>query len=96
MKIKEIIKQFPECFTNCSITGASNIPINLSYIVEQDKLYAGEYPRYYEESESQNKVNQFILFGITDFIDLTEEEELFPYIHFLPIRYRTLSISNCR
>ena len=53
-------------------------PIRNSYMV-MDRVYAGEYPREYDDKKSVDKIKQFERFGITHFIDLTEESELRPY-----------------
>lgn len=44
-----------------------------------NQIYAGEYPRNKDEESSRVKLQQFESFGITHFIDLTEEGELAPY-----------------
>lgn len=49
-----------------------------SYAVN-DWLYAGEYPGDRNEDRAKLKLRQFKRFGITHFIDLTEEGELSPY-----------------
>lgn len=53
-------------------------PIQNSYKV-RDRVYAGEYPREYDDKKSVDKIEQFKRFRITHFIDLTEEGELRPY-----------------
>jgi len=53
-------------------------PIETSYRVT-NQIYAGEYPRNKDEESSRVKLQQFESFGITHFIDLTEEGELAPY-----------------
>lgn len=53
-------------------------PITNSYPVT-NRIYAGEYPRDKEEALSHDKLKLFESFGITHFIDLTEEGELAPY-----------------
>ena len=57
-------------------------PICNSYKV-MEGVYAGEYPREYEDKKSADKIKQFKRFGITHFIDLTEEGELRPYAQML-------------
>ncbi len=49
-----------------------------SYAVT-DWLYAGEYPGDKNKEKARLKLRQFKRFGITHFIDLTEEGELSPY-----------------
>lgn len=49
-----------------------------SYAVKE-WLYAGEYPGDRNEEKAKLKLRQFNRFGITHFIDLTEEGELVPY-----------------
>ncbi|MGI9210966.1 MAG: protein-tyrosine phosphatase family protein [Methylococcaceae bacterium] len=58
-------------------------PIKNSYPVIPGKFFAGEYPRDASDEESLRKINLFLDFGITDFIDLTQEMELKPYQHWL-------------
>ena len=53
-------------------------PIENSYEVTKN-IYAGEYPRNKDDESSIVKIKQFESFGITHFIDLTEEGELQPY-----------------
>lgn len=57
-------------------------PICNSYMV-MDRVYAGEYPRDLDETKSMEKIKQFERFGITHFVDLTEEGELRPYSQIL-------------
>lgn len=56
-------------------------PINNSYCVIIDKVYAGEYAGDLHKPEQ--KVRQLEMFGITHIIDLTEDGELNPYKHLL-------------
>lgn len=58
-------------------------PTYNSYAVN-DWLYAGEYPGDKDVRKAQEKLDEFIAFGITHFIDLTEEGELCPYAQLLP------------
>jgi protein-tyrosine phosphatase len=67
------------------------VPIAHSYEVIADRFYAGEYPRDRSDKTSSAKVQKFLDFGITDFIDLTEEGELKPYTSLLPS-----SVAHCR
>jgi len=60
-------------------------PIRNSYMV-MDRVYAGEYPRDLDETKSMEKMKQFERFGITHFVDLTEEGELRPYSQMLSSR----------
>ena len=53
-------------------------PIENSYEVTKN-IYAGEYPRNKDDDSSYAKMKQFESFGITHFVDLTEEGELQPY-----------------
>lgn len=56
----------------------SDVPIYNSYKVT-DWLYAGEYPGDKGADGAEMKIRQCLDFGITHFIDLTEEGELIPY-----------------
>lgn len=60
-----------------------NKPIINSYCAG-DRLYAGEYPGDKSADKAKEKLAEFCSFGITHFIDLTEEGELEPYAHLLP------------
>ncbi|GHT77790.1 hypothetical protein FACS189464_0100 [Bacteroidia bacterium] len=54
-------------------------------MVEENRLYAGEYPRYIDDAASFGKIQAFTAFGITDFIDLTgKQDRLAPYKQMLP------------
>lgn len=53
-------------------------PISNSYAVNE-WLYAGEYPGAFSKEDAVEKLGLFQSFGITHFIDLTEEGELSPY-----------------
>lgn len=55
-------------------------PIKNSYRVDE-RVYAGEYPG--DLFNPREKVEAFLDFGITHFIDLTEEGELNPYLDYL-------------
>ncbi len=60
-------------------------PINNCYWVIKDNFLAGEYPFDVNETNGRVKINKFLDFGITRFIDLTEETEgLKHYAHLLP------------
>lgn len=61
---------------------ANRTPIKNSYKVT-NQIYAGEYPRDKNESICLAKLHQFENFGITHFVDLTEEGELAPYSNML-------------
>ena len=60
-----------------------NKPIINSYCAAE-RLYAGEYPGDKSADKAKEKLAVFCSFGITHFIDLTEEGELEPYAHLLP------------
>lgn len=57
-------------------------PIRNSYRV-MDRVYVGEYPIEYDDKKSTEKIKQFEKFGITHYIDLTEEGEHLPYANML-------------
>lgn len=60
-------------------------PIKQSYRAAE-RLYAGEYPGDKGQEKAKDKLLAFLAFGITHFVDLTEEGELTPYAHLLPKR----------
>ena len=53
-------------------------PTQFSYQVDSN-VWGGEYPRDIDDNTSLDKLRRFREFGITHFIDLTEEDELKPY-----------------
>ena len=61
-----------------------NKPIENSYYTGVERVYAGEYPTGYDGKTGKLKLLALLDFGITDFIDLTEEGELLPYSQWLP------------
>lgn len=67
--------------TNKRASGGQ-IPIPESYCAAEN-LYAGEYPGSLRENEAKAKIQSFVSFGVTDFIDLTEVDLLIPYAPFL-------------
>lgn len=70
-------------------------PCYYSYAVN-DWLFAGEYPGDKDEAAAQGKLDKFERFGITHFIDLTEDGELRPYAHLLPstVKHRRFPIKD--
>jgi hypothetical protein len=61
-------------------------PFN-SYWVVPDQFMAGEYPgNDYDQGQSERRLDALIEAGITTFIDLTEEDERFPYAPLLQER----------
>ncbi len=62
----------------------SDRPAYFCYKVGKDNIWGAEYPGDTIESVAREKLQHAIDFGITHFIDLTEENELPPYNHLLP------------
>ncbi len=66
-------------------------PIPESYWVVKGKFLAGEYPGSLYRQEGLEKIARILSAGVTVFMDLTEEGELFPYardlagIHVIPL-----------
>jgi hypothetical protein len=58
-------------------------PIENCYWVVPGRLLAGEYPRNIDDESSQCKLARLTRAGVSAFIDLTEEGELFPYAQWL-------------
>lgn len=54
------------------------------YWIEPDVLMAGEYPGHLDAAVAQERVGRIVNCGVTCFLDLTAENELKPYQHFLP------------
>lgn len=71
-------------------------PINQSYHVDGN-IFAGEYPGDISRMKAKEKVNKVVHFGIKNFIDLTEENELEPYAYLLPndVNYYRFPIPDC-
>jgi protein-tyrosine phosphatase len=58
-------------------------PILESYWVEPERFLAGEYPAYAYGEPMRQRLDAFLDFGITTFIDLTDPDELPPYLPLL-------------
>jgi protein-tyrosine phosphatase len=61
----------------------SERPIPESYWVEPDRLLAGEYPARYDSEITRQRLDALIQAGFNTFIDLTRENETFPYLRIL-------------
>lgn len=59
-------------------------PAYFCYRIGEARMWGAEYPGDSIESLAKEKINHAIKFGITHFIDLTQEGELHPYQHLLP------------
>lgn len=55
-------------------------PIPNSYWVLPGRFLAGGYPGSFDEDEAREKVRRLLAVGVDFFLDLTEEEELNPYL----------------
>lgn len=60
-----------------------NEPVLESYLVDK-RFYAGEHPLKSPGKSVQDRIERFLSFGITHFVDLTEDGECDPYAHLLP------------
>jgi hypothetical protein len=58
-------------------------PISESYWVETGRLLAGEYPAKFDEETTRKRVDALLEAGFDTFIDLTNPNETFPYVHIL-------------
>ncbi len=68
-----------------------NKPIEYSYSVTE-RVYAGEHPLYSRHTTlPEDRIAQFIEFGITDFLDLTVKGEAQEYERILPHSIRKFS-----
>ena len=67
-----------------------------TYWVLPGRFLAGEYPGAGDPTAARTKVAAFVRAGVTTFIDLTEDRELFPYNRLLPtgVEYRRLPIRD--
>ncbi len=78
-------------------------PILESYWVEPERFLAGEYPGHAYGEQLRQRLDAFLDFGITTFIDLTDPDELPPYLPMLAeqaryyeseIRYKRFTIPD--
>ena len=78
-------------------------PIPESYWVEPGRFLAGEYPGRYYGEQLRQRLDKFLDFGINTFIDLTDPDELSPYLPELvdqaryyesEIHYKRLTITD--
>ena len=71
-------------------------PLNQSFHVD-GKIFAGEYPGDLSSIVAEEKIKEVIHFGVKNFIDLTEENELRPYTDLLPdgISHYRFPIPDC-
>ncbi len=67
------------------MTRALARPIRASYWVEPDHFVAGEYPGAKDEAVARKELRSLLDFGVTFFLDVTEEGEggLLPYVGLL-------------
>lgn len=76
----------------------ANAPAYNSFPVNGSRIWGGEYPFDLNEETGKQKLKTAIDFGITHFIDLTEEGELSPYEQFIPagslVSYERFPISD--
>lgn len=63
------------------VSDAQSAPIPDSYWVVPGRIVAGEYPGSSFRETTREKLEKFLDAGIRSFIDLTEAEELRPYLH---------------
>ena len=73
-------------------------PLPNSYWVVPNRVLAGEYPGALDEAEAQLRLSRLMDAGINSFIDLTEDGELPPYRHLLPLHteyLRSAIVDTC-
>ena len=61
-----------------------NIPTTNCFQVYDERIWGCEYPFDLDEEKGKKKLQDAMNFGITHFIDLTEEGELIPYAEHIP------------
>lgn len=61
-----------------------SVPARNCYQIGEDRIWAGEYPGDRDGKTAIAKLKTALEFGITHFIDLTEDGELEPYSYLLP------------
>ena len=78
-------------------------PISESYWVEPGRLLAGEYPGGYDQEQARQRIDALVKAGFNTFIDLTQPNELSPYVnilnelsqvHHLNVRYQRFPIKD--
>ena len=81
----------------------NNRPIPESYWVEPGRFLAGEYPGHAYGEGLRQRLDSYLDFGINTFIDLTDPDELPPYLPLLKeqaayynidIRYKRFTITD--
>ena len=58
-------------------------PISESYWVESCRLLAGEYPGSYDQELARQRIDALVKAGFNTFIDLTQSNEMLPYVNIL-------------
>ena len=80
-----------------------NRPILESYWVEPGRFLAGEYPGHTYGEQLRQRLDTFLDFGINTFIDLTDPDELPPYLpelveqaryYEIEIQYKRMTITD--
>ncbi len=76
----------------------NNLPIPESYWVEPESFLAGEYPGHAYGEQLHQRLDKYLDFGINTFIDLTDPDELPPYLPILTeqARYYDMDIQHKR
>jgi polymorphic toxin system DSP-PTPase phosphatase-like protein len=76
----------------------ASLPIPNSYWVKPEHFLAGEYPGSHDLKAARQRVVNFLERGFTDFIDLTQSNELAPYDGLLKdeARQRGLTVTYAR
>lgn len=72
------------------------LPTKNCFQIGEDRIWGCEYPGAKDNYAAIDKLRVALEFGITHFIDLTEEGELNPYAHFLPslVHYQRFPIRD--
>ena len=58
-------------------------PLSESYWVVEGRLLAGEYPGKFEPEQTRQRIDALIEAGFDTFVDLTKEDETWPYLPIL-------------
>ena len=67
-------------------------PISESYWVEPGRLLAGEYPGGYDQEQARQRIDALVKAGFNTFIDLTQPNEMLPYVNILNEQARAHSL----
>lgn len=81
-KLLSVLDDFEESVKGRRVSQSA--PTTNCFQVYDERIWGCEYPFHLDEEKGKEKLQVALNFGITHFIDLTEEGELIPYTEYLP------------